>query len=177
MKEFPDLFKPAQWGDFAKVQFFEGFVPNEKLIANVNIIPYVEQWVVVIKTINGQYEIPGGTLEPDEPYQQTICRELLEEAGSQLKPGTGFTPIGYWQCQSLLDVPYRQHLPFPISYRLVGYADVEIISIPMNPPDGEQIRAVEVIPLEDAVKKFFGSKRPDIGDLYRFSTQIRLRSI
>lgn len=176
MDDFSDLFKPAQWEGFLKLQFVVGDVPDEDLISNINIVPFVGQWVVIIKTTDGRYEIPGGTREPDEPYLDTIHRELCEEAGAQLKTGAKYTPVGYWHCESLIDKPYRPHLPHPVSFRMAGYADVEIFSDPLNPPDGEQIAAVEVVPLDRAVERFLMMNRPDIADLYRLCAENRRKS-
>ncbi|MCA9929435.1 MAG: hypothetical protein KC419_13190 [Anaerolineales bacterium] len=37
------------------------------------------------------------------------------------------------------DGPYRPHLPFPTSYRLLGVGEVRQITAPTNPADGELV--------------------------------------
>lgn len=141
--------------------------PPDGLIANVNIVPRAGPDWVLIRLADGAWEMPGGTLEPGENYKQAIRRELLEEAGARLK---GFQVIGAWHCISLADKPYRPHLPYPEYYRVVGVGDVELAGAPVNPPDGEQVVAVECAPLATAVHKFISCGRFDLAELYQLAS-------
>ena len=61
-------------------------------------------------------------------------------------------------------------MPFPEFYRLVGYGQVELVAMPTNPPDAEQIAAVECISLEQALTNFQGCQRYDLAELYQFAS-------
>ena len=146
-------------------------MPPEKLISNVNIIPFVANDCVIIRTSKG-WGIIGGTLEPGEHYLEAIQRELMEEAGARL---IHFEPIGAWHCHSLADGPYRPHLPWPEFYRIVGYGEVELIGNPENPEDGEQVIEVGTFPSEEACRLL--AQRPDDGpelaEIYRLAALLK----
>src|SRR5215203_623778 len=115
---YPALAREADWG-FARVQFgLCGPLPPAHLISNVNLVPFVGAACVVIHVHPGRWEMPGGTVEPGEPYIDTLRRELLEEAGACLLT---FTPLGAWRCLSPAAAPFRPHMPHPEFYRLVGW--------------------------------------------------------
>jgi 8-oxo-dGTP pyrophosphatase MutT (NUDIX family) len=166
---FQNLFAVRDWG-FMTWQFAQVSDPPRQLIANVNMVPFVGDDVVVIHLSNGKWEIPGGTLEPNEAYLQTITRELLEEAGAKL---ISFTPFGAWECQSRLERPYRPHLPHPHFFRLTGYGDVEIVTTPTIPQGGEDVDRVEVVTINEAATRFRSVDRADLADLYLLAAQLR----
>jgi 8-oxo-dGTP diphosphatase len=95
----------------------------------------------------------------------------MEEAGAVLH---SFKLLGAWHCVSMAEKPYRPHMPFPEFYRLVGYGRVELKTVPTNPPDGEQIIAVECIPLEGALTNFQSCQRYDLAELYQFASEMEL---
>lgn len=171
---FPVLFAPTrwEWGPL-EVQFsLLDAAPPEHLIANVNVVPFIGDQVVVIY-IGGsspEWTIPGGTLEAGEAYSAAIQREMLEEVGARV---ISFYPLGAWFCHSLQDKPYRPHLPWPDSYRYVVYGDVELIAAPTNPADGEQVQRVEVLTLADAAQRFREQGRADLAELYALSGLVR----
>lgn len=164
------LFEDAQWHTVSAKFERSDQLPPDALISNINIVPYVaaDQWVV-IRLTDGMVEVPGGTREPDEAWQDTIRRELAEEAGARL---LSFRPFGAWWCRSAAEQPYRPHLPHPEFYRLVGVGQVEIVGQPTNPDDGEQVAAVEILTLEEARAAFVGSGRPDLADLYTLAADV-----
>jgi 8-oxo-dGTP diphosphatase len=118
-EEYANLFHKATWGKIES-EFIMG-IPKENLIANVNIVPFINTECVVIRLENGEWEIPGGTLEKDESYLETIRRELMEEAGAILHT---FEPFGAWKCVSHNTQAYKPHLPHPNFFRLVGYGGI-----------------------------------------------------
>lgn len=144
--------------------------PPDALISNINIVPYIgDQWVVV-RLRDGHYETPGGTLEAGEHYLDALRRELMEEAGAEM---VSFTPLGAWYCTSTAAAPYRPHLPHPNFYRFVGYGEVKLVAAPTNPDGAEMVAAVETLPLQDAVRCFEASGRPELADLYRLAARVR----
>ncbi|WP_288086230.1 NUDIX hydrolase [Roseiflexus sp.] len=143
--------------------------PPHHQIANVNIVPRIGNAWVTLRLKDGSWEMPGGTLEPAENYLDTVRRELMEEAGARL---VSFQLIGAWHCFSLAAQSYRPHLPFPEYYRVVGMGEVEVVKSPENPPDGEEVVAVERVPLETAIARFVSSNRHDLAELYQLASNI-----
>lgn len=140
--------------------------PPDALVSNVNIVPLIGDRCLVLLFANGDWEIPGGTLEPGETYLEAIQRELMEEAGARLLT---FNVFGAWQCHSSMTEPYRSHLPHPDFYRVAGYGQVETVGPPSNPDGGEQVAAVECVSLDEAVRIFKQNDRPDLADLYKLA--------
>ncbi len=167
--DYPTLSGLIDW-DIVKAHFRLGNVTNESLISNISIIPVVGEQYVMMQVESGKWELPGGTLEPDEPYMDALKREVKEELGAEL---VSFTAIGHFLCHSAADQPFRSHIPHPDFIRLVGYGEVNIVGAPLNPPDGETVIAVEVVPIEEAVRRFEEIDRYDIAELYRLAHHMR----
>lgn len=165
---FPNLFGRASWGTVTCR--FECFneIPPINLISNVNLVPFNEDRWLVLRLHTGEWEVPGGTLEPGESYLDAISRELMEEAGARL---ITFELLGAWHCFSTASKPYRPHLPHPKFYRLVGYGAVEIISNPENPEGGEQVASVDFVPIEEAVQRFRDINRLELAELYQLAAR------
>lgn len=141
-------------------------VPPNDLISNVTVVPFVGEQCVIIQLETGNWEVPGGTLEPGERYLDTARRELLEEAGAKL---VSAQVIGAWECYSLAAKPYRPHLPHPKFYRLALSAEVAITGTPTNPEDGERVALIECVTVNEAARRLFKAGRGDLADLYRFA--------
>lgn len=175
LSAYPDLAQPFRWKWGPIDAEFEllGEMPEDGLIANVRIVPFVGERVVVLKMADGNWDHPGGTREPGEPVQETARRELIEEAGADL---VSFQPFGVIRCHSLRTEPYRPHMPHPDFFHLVVTADVELFSEPTN-PEGELEKTTEVrtVTLEEAVSRF--TTRDDGGlwmaDMYRLGVSVR----
>lgn len=177
LSQFPNLSAPIfwEWGPI-EVQF--ELLPHdldESLISNVRIVPFVGDECVVIQFDNGDWDHPGGTLEPGESYMDAARRELSEEAGAVLR---SFEPFGVFNCHSLRDGPYQPHLPHPDFYHLIGYADVEITHAPTNPPDGETVIQVQLIS-PAAAGALFAERREDAGrwmaEMYLLAEKLKVR--
>jgi 8-oxo-dGTP pyrophosphatase MutT (NUDIX family) len=170
-EKYPHLFCKVFW-EWGPIQAEFKLLDNEppsNLIAHVNLVPRANNGWVLIQHKNGAWDIPGGTLEPGETYIETLRRELLEEAGAEL---LSFQVLGAWHCNSLAKKPYRPHLPFPEFYRLVGCGQVELNTVPSNPPDEEQIAAVECVSLKQTIANFQGCQRHDLVELYQFASEM-----
>lgn len=170
-KAYPHLFQETTWvWGPTRVKFvLSENLPPIHQISNVNVIPRIQKKWITICLKDGTWEIPGGTLEPNEDYLSAARRELLEEVGARL---ISFRVIGAWHCFSLADKPYRPHLPFPEHYRIVGIGDVEIIKTPENPIRGEDVYSVDAGTIEDAIKHFSSLQRYDLADLYKLAFDI-----
>lgn len=164
------LFEDIQWGTVSARFEQLDVPPDDALISNVSVVPFIGDRVVLIRLENGSCEVPGGTREAGETCWQTAQRELVEEAGARL---LDYTPFGAWRCHSSSPQPYKPHLPHPDFYRLAGYGVVELVSQPTNPPDGEKVGAVEVMTVEAAAALFRASGRPDLADLYLLAAYVR----
>ncbi|TMV44397.1 NUDIX domain-containing protein [Paenibacillus mesophilus] len=166
--KYSNLFKKAIWGKIDSEFTME--IPEDDLISNVNIVPFINEKCVVIRLESGEWEIPGGTLEKDEKYGDTISRELIEEAGAILQT---YVPFGAWKCFSHHVQAYKPHLPHPEFFRLVGYGNVEVSSNPLIPDDGEKVVAVEIMSVGEAAEKFKQKERPDLAELYMLAEELR----
>jgi 8-oxo-dGTP pyrophosphatase MutT (NUDIX family) len=148
-------------------------MPPLKEIANVNVVPFVGENCLIMRTEDALWEMPGGTLEPGESHVDTLQRELMEEAGAHL---VNFEMIGAWKCHSAAAEPYRAHLPHPDFYRLAGYGDVELVGQPQNPEGAEQIATVEIVPVEAAARRFREIGRPELAELYELAAAVRAKT-
>lgn len=158
-QQYPNLFNEQVWPWGPVKTIFEQSIPSVELVSNINIVPFAATgWLIVRQEIG--WGIVGGTLAPEEHYLTTLKRELLEEAGCAL---LNFKLFGALRMAFLTERPYRPHLPFPISYRLLGVGQVQQITAPSNPEDGEHILEVGTFSLQEACQKL--AQRPDAGPL------------
>ncbi|MBD0380979.1 NUDIX hydrolase [Paenibacillus sedimenti] len=166
--KYSNLFKKATWGKIESEFTME--MPEENLISNVNMVPFINEKCVIIRLESGEWEIPGGTLEKNELYADTIRRELIEEAGAILQT---YVPFGAWKCFSHHNHAYKPHLPHPEFFHLVGYGNVEISSNPLILDDGEKVVAVEIMSVGEAAEKFIQKGRTDLAELYILAEELR----
>ncbi len=180
LAEYPGLARPTRWkwGPIDTAFELLGELPDDRLISNIRIVPFLSDGnVVVLKMDDGQWDHPGGTREPDEPFVETARRELLEEAGAKL---VSLEPFGLIRCHSLQAGPYRPHMAHPDFFHVVATAEVELIGEPENPEDEIATLEVRSVSLEEATARFLTRKDDGwwMADMYRLGARVReLRSV
>ncbi|MDQ6421751.1 NUDIX hydrolase [Paenibacillus sp. LHD-117] len=125
---------------------------------------------MIFQVDNGMWELPGGTLEPGERYMEALRREVMEELGGELQ---SYAIIGQFNCESSSASPFKPHIPHPRFVRVMGYGQVKLVGKPLNPADGEQVVAVEVVGIDEAIRRFESVGRSDLAELYRLADVIR----
>lgn len=141
----------VMWGTVPIRLVFELEPPAPELLTNARMAAFSGGRVVLIETEEyGLSAFPGGLLEPGEAWREGLDRELLEEAGARV---VSFEPVGRIHLWSGADAPFLPHLPFPEFHWLVGYGDVEIVGGPTNPPDGEHVHSVSLLPLHEGISR------------------------
>lgn len=124
--------------------------PPEDLIARLHLVARTAAGqVLVCRSVQEWRFLPGGTREPGESVQTLAGRELMEEAGAELRGPVRV--FGAHEAISRLGRPYRPHLPHPRTYWAYAVADVTVTGSPTNPDDGEQVVAVTALPPAEAV--------------------------
>lgn len=169
LQDFPTLSRMIEWGP-VKANFKLKHAIEESLVSNVTIIPYVGDKYVIFQVANGNWELPGGTLEAGERYLEALKREVMEELGGELN---SYHIFGQFDCESAAGAPYKPHIPHPNFVRVVGYGEVNIVGQPLNPEDGEQVIAVEVVEIDEAINRFESNGRFDIAELYKLAHLLR----
>ena len=135
------------------------------------IIPFVsDSHCLVTKRSNGKWVLPGGTLEPNENWEEAGRRELLEETRSNLGE---LHPIGMYYCVSRNDRPRLPHFPHPEHVRVVSWADVVRKTEDRADPDpNSRIVEVRAVHFRQAAE-LFGPESADFGELYPFAHDMK----
>jgi len=168
---YPALFAPTRWGNVTLTGFhLHATWPDIALVQSVNVVPFIEDRVVVATTRDGYLILPGGTRELGETLEETGRRELHEETGATFLT---CTPFAYWDCFSADAKPWRPFLSHPNFTRAVAWSEVELIGDPTSPEGAEQIDAVHVLTLGEAIDRFRSGNRPELADIYQLAAEIR----
>jgi 8-oxo-dGTP pyrophosphatase MutT (NUDIX family) len=169
--EYPYLMTEHTWSWGPVAVVFEQKSPPDELVSNIAMAPFDDSgWLIVRQKVG--WGIVGGTLEPGETYIETLRRELLEEAGCELIDCEIF---GALRMRSLAPIPYRAHLPHPVSYRLLGVGKVRRVGEPTNPDGGEHILEVSTYPLDEVCRKLHTRLEdgPLLAEIYRLAAAFR----
>lgn len=136
---YPSFLEPLlkEWGTVS----FERDMPEDSLISNVTMVPFVGDRCVLINTKEWGWMIPGGTLEPGESWREALERELLEEAGAEIVSCEHLVSV---RIDATHDNPYRDYLPFPIYFRVIFHGQVNLVAEPSNPDGGEEVIEVRL---------------------------------
>ena len=159
--------KPMVWGASRGVFRISSKLPPAELIGNVLMVPYTASGWAAVMLENGEYYPPGGTLEPGENIDNTIRRELMEEAGAVVK---SFTVFGAWQMRSSAEKPYRPHSPHPVYTIVAGYGEIAITG---QAREGEPFTGVVIDTLGMLCAQFDRQNRQDISELYQLAALLR----
>jgi 8-oxo-dGTP diphosphatase len=156
----------------ARFRLVDGGVDGD-LVASAYVVPFLDSATCVVLGFgNGDWSLPGGTVEPGEGWAAALERELIEEANARLCGA--YTPFGVLACHSRASGPYRPHLPHPDYFCLYGYAQVELLTTPRPPATGgEQVTAVTALPAADCVAFLDRAATPWDRDLYRLAIDLR----
>jgi 8-oxo-dGTP diphosphatase len=162
--EYPTLFQPFGWG--AITAQFEVGVADLSLerVESVHAVPFVGDECVVIRTADDQWQAPGGTVDPGETWREALVRELIEEAGAAV---IAFEPFGWCECRRPDGHGYAV---------LMGWAQVDLVTAPTNPPGCEEVVEVATLPVSEAVTLLHAADQPELADIYRFAATIRANS-
>jgi 8-oxo-dGTP pyrophosphatase MutT (NUDIX family) len=166
-RDFPALFGITELSGApvdARFALLDGAL-DERLVASVYVVAFVAGECLMARLDCGDWLLLGGTREPGEGSLAALERELLEEAGARL---LSYTPFALLDCQSRAE-PLRPHLPHPHYQCLLGHGDVEVVSDPSTPDDGERSVAVEVMPEERAIDCFANRGQVWEAELHRFA--------
>lgn len=167
--DFPILSEIVSWG-LVKAKLTLDTKVDEALVSNISIVPNIGERYVIIQLKSGLWELPGGTREPGEHFMDTIRRETLEELGAEL---LSYRIMGQFHCESSAEKPYRPHIPHPRFVRLVGFGEVELTRLPLNPPDGEQVTVVDTVSIDEAMRRFEQQGRYDLAEIYKLAHWMR----
>jgi len=96
-------------------------LPDE-LVVSVRCLVKVEDQVVVCTSLDGlRHAWPGGRRQPGESFAETAAREVEEETGWLLSPGS-FRLLGWLHIEHLGPVPEDHPYPHPDFCQVVGVA-------------------------------------------------------
>lgn len=130
MKVFEET---IEWGE--KKYFCEYY--NEKDFSNLAPITQVQAICmirdgrfVIYEDKNGKFGLPGGSVEPGENLEETLVRELYEEAS--IRPIKS-APLMYLKITNLTDVD--NSVTFQVRYGCI----VELLDAPVSDPAGKAI--------------------------------------
>ena len=169
---FPDLFSD-QYADYAdaRLRFTTAAVPGD-LVSRLHLVAVTQAAeVIVCRSEAGWRFLPGGTREPGESLDELARRELMEEAGARLT-----SPPRYFaahMADSQRPVPYRPHQPHPRAYWAYAVAQAQVISAPVNPPDGEQVIEVRTMAPGPAAD-YIAEHDPMLADVLRLADAMGL---
>lgn len=142
----------VEWARRIRVAAYVGaFDAPEELVVSVRCVVFVDGQVVVCHDADGGCDIlPGGRREDGETYIETACREIHEETGWRLDPGS-LEPIGLIHLQNL-GAPLPPY-PYPHGLHLVYRgAGTELTADGWRDTEGQVLRS-ELVRPEVAVAK------------------------
>ena len=74
--------------DFNVASYLTTELPPPKLVTSVRAIVMLGKRIVVLENEDERHFLPGGRIEPQETYEETIEREVFEECGLEIRSKT-----------------------------------------------------------------------------------------
>lgn len=136
---------------------------------SVHVVPFVADAVMLIRPVDGGWEMPGGRIEPGESLADAAERELMEEAGAV--PSSSFSALATIWFRWI--APTHAPAERPVS---VVWADVEIVSQPTNPAGAKATAEVALVPVADACERLSGAGRAILANCYQAAHLARQNS-
>jgi ADP-ribose pyrophosphatase YjhB (NUDIX family) len=119
-------------------------LPPVEHVTSVRAVLMTEQGIAVMHNPNGSHILPGGRCEPGETIEQTLAREVLEEAGCEI---TRAQLVGFIHFQHQTPRPDDYPYPYPDFVQVVFAALGRVVSTDTD-PDGWEQRVEFVTPDE-----------------------------
>ncbi len=90
-------------------------LPPRELITSALALAFHKGNFLMTNLHDRGWDIPGGHIEPGETPEETMRREVMEEAAVELRP---VRLLGYQRIRLLGDVPTDYRYPHPDSYQV-----------------------------------------------------------
>lgn len=97
-------------------------LPDEVVTSVRCLVRVAEKFVVCTNTDGVSHPWPGGRRQPGESFEQTAAREVEEETGWLLEPGS-FRLLGWVHLEHLRPLPSDHPWPHPDFCQVVGTAE------------------------------------------------------
>lgn len=104
-------------------------LPPRHLITSAFALAFHEGSFLMTKLHERGWDIPGGHIDPGETPEETMRREVMEEAAVELE---NVWMLGYQQIRLLGEVPVDYRSPHPDSYQVFYIAHVRTL-LPFTP--------------------------------------------
>ncbi len=99
-------------------------LPPRHLITSALVLAFYEGDFLMTKLHQRGWDIPGGHIEPGETPEETMRREVMEEAAVELG---AVQLLGYQRIRLLGEVPVDYRYPHPESYQIFYIGHVATI--------------------------------------------------
>ena len=106
-------------------------VPNEPISQCQAVAFDSAGSIILFRHVDNYYSLPGGTVEPNESFDETLRREVYEESACRV---ISYGLIGY--------IKDTNQTTGEIKYQLRYWATVSTLDEPVNDPDGKALERV-----------------------------------